>query len=111
MTGRMSTSQLPQGRTQQRRDLLLVAGFAFDCLDRVVGLSGRPPEADQGVMHLRGRLIASGSSGPRRRGAGRGTDLVAKFQDDALGALLADSGDLHQSGEISAADGPAPPGK
>ena len=75
-----------------------------DRLDGLVGLLGRPAEADQALLHLVAPRLRGAAAGARRGGADRGADPVLELEDDPLGALLADAGHRGQRLDVVAGD-------
>ena len=76
-------------------------------LDRLVGLLGRPPQAEQALVDL----VAPGLGPAHRSGAGtdprRRPDPVTELEDDPLGALLPDARDPGQRLDVVGGDGAA----
>ena len=91
MRSRSRPAQRAQGGAQQRTDVGLVAGLVGDRVDGLVGLLGRPAEADQALLDLVAPVGPPAAGGAGRAGTGRGADPVAQLEDDPLRALLADA--------------------
>src|SRR5690606_37517596 len=112
--GGSSDAQRSEGGLEEGGDLRGAAGgqvgfgLGFDGGDGLVGVLAGVSEPDQPRVDLfPPDVVLAGAVERGVDGFGRGAEAVLQLQDDALGALLADAGDLGEGLEVGSGDGDA----